>query len=348
VIGKKLRGRADETNRITKEAYAAAEKSNQQEIANMKIIRLENGHLEITTPGPLLKYDYAGGGQIAQQFDEGRMFLLKACDPSTGEVETEIRLNSFQDIPDEDRERELEYLREPVQTLSRNSHKVTQTYLGRFCVVDMSEVGRVGQDFLTESRTELAPMVAPPLDWSTHWDGQELMELAIKAEVNSQKLLGVSAACARLVVHMTSRAPQPLRAVEAIDAWARGVGSVEEMRKADLENDPLSDEMLCAMLHSDDDSEGYAYAASDCDPRYVVSRVVEAMRAALKDRCTEVETASLTAFQKQSSILMRTACANIVRGIIKLNDHPALTEQIQRRNEALCRVPRVELSQWMR
>ena len=317
----------------------------------MKITQLSDGNLKLVTCSPLLIHGSLDT-RIVRQFDAGRLSLLTTTDKLTGSVETNARLTPLDKDPDWDRKNEARLLLEPARLLPRDSLTLTETYLGRFSVMEARVISTLGGNTMLEAHTVLAPFVMRQLEWNNHWDGQEMLELAVEAGIDDLLLSGASSACARLAMHLAARAPQPRQALEAVEAWVRGGGSVDEMERAWLENKPGRDEQLCG-LHQSDRSFAHAADACSCFPGNVVANVANAHAAALADMQRhwnaigqEVNNATLNMCQSEVGNIMRAACANIIRTIIKVEDHPSLAAVIARRNAELCRPPSCNCAQF--
>ena len=310
----------------------------------MRLTKQKDGTLHVATNSPLLYYDSASSIRIAQQFDQGRLFALTRKDDRTGIVETDVRIKALGNDLDFARKQEPEYLRIPARFLRHAPEEIKEVYLGRFYVASLSSLFAIGDNTLIEARAELVPAPIALFDWNTSCDGQEMMELAKEAWLDECKISAAAAACARLTIHLTNKMSQPSLALEAVEACSKSNADDDDMERAVLKNDPGRDDKLCE-LHQSDEAFGYAAEAASCDPMNVVANVANAAAADFKDQARDMDYASAKKCQSHIQHVMRGACANIIRGIIKIQDHHELAAAIQRRNDALCRAPECDFSQ---
>ena len=311
----------------------------------MKLVKHKNGTIHLATNSPLLTYDAINKKRIACEFDQGRLFVLTRKDSRTGTVETDVRFKAVEDDPDMARQRELEHLENPVRFLRHAPEEINEVYLGRYYVASLSSLFALGDNTLVEARTELVPAPIPRFDWDTSCDGQEMLELAKEAWLDERKIASAASACARLTIHLTRNVPQPQLALEAVETWSHSACDDDDMERAILENIPGRNDKLCE-LHQRDEAFRYAADAASCDPSNVVANVALAAAADFIDQAREMDYATMRKCQSHIQHVMRSACANIIRKIIRIVDYPALAMVIEQRNSALCRAPICDFNQW--
>jgi hypothetical protein len=121
--------------------------------------------------------------------------------------------------------------------------------------------------------------------------------------------------------------------LESVEAWTRGEITEDDFEhevfgyQGHLENGP-------GFARNQGTAQYWAAMAAACDPANVIEHVVEAAVAARDD-----DYESLPCNRGSVTKIMEAACANLIRGAIRIENHPSLADVIARRNAELCRLP---------
>ena len=293
------------------------------------------GQIKLVADEPLILSNMRFAPErLVEQCDDGRLFVTTTADDQRDGVVTAVSLQSIgADYRRED-QCELEWLANPVKCNPTTGK--TTIYLGRFHVVETDSIEISGQ---TQFLTELLPYVLVPLDWCNTTCAEEMMMLARRAGVDERKLRQAGLDCAELAAHLFNSQPASIAAFERVQAWCRGEVMAEEMQAAVKSNDAKVLEIGAKQSFNNHALE-YACSAASVNPKDVVENVVRALVNSATDPDSPIY------FQTQDAIrhAIRPICANLIRGVIKVEDHPELVKVIEARNQALCRMPCLDLA----
>ena len=288
------------------------------------------GQIKLVADEPLILSNMGFAPErLVEQCDDGRLFVTTTADDQRDGVVTAVSLQSIgADYRRED-QCELDWLANPVKCNPTTGK--TTIYLGRYSVMDTDAFQVKGADVFT---TDLSPCVPPPLDWRTTLNAEEMLDLAVAAGVDECKLRLAGIACVQLVSHLFETLPTAKAAFEIVQAWCQGKATTGEMQAAVKKNDAVVFEIGAKQSFNNSALE-YACSAASVNPLNVVENVVEALVNSGTDPDSQFY------FQTQDAIrhAIRPICANLIRGVIKVEDHPELAKGIEARNQALCRMP---------
>lgn len=272
--------------------------------------------------------------RLADQCDEGLLFATTTADDQHGGGVTDVRLQPFSNDQRREKQYELDWLANPVKCNPTTGK--TTIYLGRYSVMDTDAFQVKGADVFT---TDLSPCVPPPLDWRTTLNAEEMLDLAVAAGVDECKLRLAGIACVQLVSHLFETLPTAKAAFEIVQAWCQGKATTGEMQAAIAKNNEETHK-IGADQSFNHLAVLYACMAVSAQPKDVVENVVEA--AATHELNPQTGTSS----EEQDAIrhATRIICANLIRGVITLEDYPELVKVIEARNQALCRMPCLDLA----
>ena len=293
------------------------------------------GQIKLVANEPLILSNMGFAPErLVEQCDDGRLFVTTTADDQRDGVVTAVSLQSIgADYRRED-QCELEWLANPVKCNPTTGK--TTIYLGRYSVMDTDAFQVKGADVFT---TDLSPCVPPPLDWRTTLNAEEMLDLAVAAGVDECKLRLAGIACVQLVSHLFETLPTAKAAFEIVQAWCQGKATTGEMQAAVKKNDAVVFEIGAKQSFNNSALE-YACSAASVNPLNVVENVVEALVNSGTDPDSQFY------FQTQDAIrhAIRPICANLIRGVIKVEDHPELAKVIEARNQALCRMPCLDIT----
>ena len=288
------------------------------------------GQIKLVADEPLILSNMGFAPErLVEQCDDGRLFVTTTADDQRDGVVTAVSLQSIgADYRRED-QCELEWLANPVKCNPTTGK--TTIYLGRYSVMDTDAFQVKGADVFT---TDLSPCVPPPLDWRTTLNAEEMMDLAVAAGVDERKLRLAGIACTQLVSHLFEPLPTAKAAFEIVQTWCQGKATTGEMQAGITKNNEETHE-IGANQSFNHLAVLYACMTTSAQPKDVVENVVEAMAT------HELNPQTGTSSEEQNAIrrATRIICANLIRGVIKVEDYPELAKGIEARNQALCRMP---------
>ena len=226
------------------------------------------------------------------------------------------------------RKEELTLAGNPETQFAFQGHVVRHTYLGRvhicFWPDDTGPACNGEAPRIHYHKIYLEPAPIPVLDWDTCLDGEEMMELLRKSQIDQRLVYAAALDCAGLCRHLVGKTRTALPALKAVEGFVDGHVTQQRMQSALQKNDAFVARRLAA-----NSPQSLAVQAASCRPENVVSFV---LRSLVYSRFNPRYYTYRYNWRYSYAKEVLAECAKMIRRHVKVAEHHQLQKLVAQRN----------------